>query len=152
MTFVESSSINSCINSVSLISALFPRLTILLKPIPSSIAQSNKAVPRAPLCDMNAMLPFLGSVGAKEAFNGVFVSIIPKQFGPRTRILCFLHTFITASSLFAPSIPLSLNPDERIIRILTFFSPIPSIILGTISAGTATTQRSMFPSTSRMFG
>ena len=149
---VETSFISSWTISASLISALFPKLTNLLKPIPSFFAQSNTAVPNAPLWDMKAVFPLSGRWGAKEAFRGVAVSIIPKQLGPRTRILCFLQRDITACSIFVPSTPHSLNPAEIMMRLLIPFSPISSTIVGTIRAGTATTPRSISPSTSRTLG
>ena len=51
--------------------------------MPSPAAQSRIAVPSAPDCDMNAMVPGGGIVPAKIAFSFDGVAIRPRQFGPR---------------------------------------------------------------------
>ena len=56
--------------SISSRSALLPRLIKLPNPISSAMIQSRMAVPNAPLCVMNPMLPFLGREDAKLRSKG----------------------------------------------------------------------------------
>ena len=63
---------------------------------------------------------------AKVAFNGVWVSITPKQLGPIMRALYFLALSTSASSSLFPSAPVSLNPAEITKKALVPMLPIAS--------------------------
>src|SRR3989337_1398213 len=120
MTDVSSSSARYSIKSISDKSALFPRLTNFENPTFEPIAQSSIAVHNAPDWEKNAIRPFGGIPFANDALRFEFVSISPRQFGPRSLMPRFLAFDRTSFSSLAPSAPVSLNPADIII---TAFMP-----------------------------
>lgn len=56
------------------------------KPIFLSFAQSNTVVQTAADCEMNAIFPGLAATGENVQLNLCQGKIIPKLFGPKTRI------------------------------------------------------------------
>ncbi len=78
----------------------------------------------------------------------VFMS--PRQLGPRRCIWCLLQIFSSSFSRSRPSSPVSLKPAEMTMSPFTFFCPASFATIGTISAGTATTPKSIFSFTSNV--
>ena len=71
--------------SDSEMSALFPRLTNLEKPMFRPMAQSSTAVQSAPDWEKKEMKPFGGVPRENDAFSEACVLIRPRQLGPSTR-------------------------------------------------------------------
>ena len=63
-----------------------PSDTIELKPTSSCAAQSRMAVRSAPDCEMKPTRPGLAMPAAKVAFIRSIGFMMPRQFGPTTRI------------------------------------------------------------------
>ncbi len=138
--------------SASLRSDLFPKLTNWLNPRPVLRLQSKMAKHRAPLWDINAMLPLSAIFLAKVALKGVWVSMTPRQLGP-TILIPYLRAISTSfSSSSRPSFPISLKP--AVITIMCFTPALPhSSATGTDTlAGTQSTATSMGCLTSKIEG
>ena len=149
ITSVLSSSASCSITSISDMSALFPRLTTLLNPIPSDTLQSIIATVIAPLCDTNAMFPGSGIICANDAFSGVCISKLPRQLGPWMFMSYFLAIADNSSSSFTPSPPTSLNPAVRTMTFLIPLCPHSSKEALVNFEGIATTAKSHSPSISK---
>ncbi len=132
-------------------STLLPMLMTFEKPMFCASASSTVAAQMAPLCDTSATTPYFGVIFRKVEFIMLLVDrlIMPRQFGPITRIPYFLAISPTSFSSFAPASSTSLNPAETIIAPLIPFLPTSSITAGVNLLGAATTARSTDSETSR---
>ena len=102
------------------------------------------AMPNAPLCDMKAMRPVSGRVGAKVAsmLTAGSVLITPMQFGPIIRMpYCRTRSPSRASNRF-PSSPVSAKPAVITTRPVTPFFAQSSTTPSTSSRGTTMTAMS----------
>ena len=123
-------------------SSIEPSDTIELKPTLSRAAQSRIAVSRAPDCEMKPTRPGLAMPAANVAFIAPTGFMIPRQFGPRTRIpwrRAFSRTWRSSST---PSGPISLNPALMITTARTPAAPHSSMRPGAVRAGVTITARS----------
>jgi len=148
MTCVSGSSCQACMKSISLRSALLPRLMKFTKPTSVIAAQSRMAVPSAPDWVMMETLPRGGISLAKDALHREIVLMMPRQLGPTIRMPYCVAICFTSFSSRAPSGPTSLNPAEMITRFLMPFSPHSRAAPGTSLAGMTMTARSTGPGTS----
>src|SRR3989344_2191817 len=143
MTEVSSSFAKYSSKSISDKSALLPRLINFENPTLTPIAQSSIAVHNAPDCEKNAILPLGGIPFANDALSIEFVSISPRQFGPRSLMPSpFAFKAISFSSL-APSAPVSLKPADMIMTALIFFLAQSSSTGGINFGGITTIARSI---------
>ena len=132
-------------------SVLFPMLTNIEMPRPSSLALARIASPSAPLWDRNAADPRSGLAAAKEAFNRTpgAVLITPMQLGPTILIPARRTSSRSLPSSAFPSLPASRKP-----AVITI-SPRPPLRLhssttrSTVCRGTTMTARSTSSGMSR---
>ena len=122
-----------------------PTLITTEKPISSGRDQSTTMVITAPDWEMNAIEPGFGETGSKVVLIPYGGSMIPRQFGPTTRIPAARAFAITCSSRSRPASPDSRKPAERITASRTPAAPASAITPGTSSAGTAMTAISTGP-------
>jgi len=123
-----------------------------LNPTCCCLAQSRTAVQSAPDCDTNAMSPASGVIAAKDTFTPAPGLIIPRQFGPISRMLYVRQWERMISHIFRPSSPASANPAEMMISPGTFALPHCSTTPGTAGAGMQITARSTGSGVLAMFG
>src|SRR5258706_15555942 len=114
MTSVASSDSQYCNRSLPETSALLPTLTNDETPRPSCPACAIRAKPNAPDCELIAMLPAVGSTGAKVPSIRISEAVLtrPIQFGPTRRIPDARQTASSSACQEAPSAPTSANPAE----------------------------------------
>src|SRR3990170_2910840 len=146
MTDVSSSSARCSSKSISDKSALLPRLMNFEKPTFEPIAQSSIAVHNAPDWEKNAIRPFGGIPFANDALRFEFVSISPRQFGPRSLMPRFLAFDRTSFSSLAPSAPVSLKPADIMIAPFIPFLAQSSSTGGINFGGITIIARSIVPS------
>jgi len=111
-------------------------------------------LPRAPLCETNAMLPTGGSDSLKVALSPTAGSVLntPKQFGPTSERWCSRARSMTSASSAAPASPTSRNPDEMTIAPFAPARPSSSMVSATRGAGTITTPSSGASGSARRSG
>jgi hypothetical protein len=108
------------------------------------------ASPSAPLCDMKAMRPRAGGVGAKVALSWTAGAefTIPMQLGPMRRMPYARQIRTSVLCRSTPAPPVSANPALTTTSARTPLRPHASAASSTASAGTAITARSTGPGTS----
>ena len=126
-------------------SALFPTLTNDESPIWRSAARRRMAMPSAPLCDDNAIVPAGGQSGENDAFIRTAGSVLrsPIQFGPIIRIPYPRTRSANASCRASPSPPISENPAVMTTIDFTDAAAQSSTAERTQSGGTTITARSV---------
>src|SRR5271157_608801 len=140
MIFVFGSSARYSRKSLSSTSALLPREMNAENPISLSTLQSLTPVMMAPDWLIMAMLPSFGVSGAKVEL--CLRLMMPRQFGPSTRMPAALHRSMNWASSFEPSAPTSLNPAVMTTMALTHLVTQPSIASKIALAGMQMTARS----------
>jgi hypothetical protein len=133
-------------------STMFPRLTMRLNPTPEPTAQSITAAAMAPDCETNAMSPGRGIPTTNVVLSGVYVSMVPMQFGPITRTPYCSAMRLISCSRASPSGPVSRNPPLTMIAALMPRRPHASTWPATAAAGTTITAMSTGSGTSSTLG
>ena len=113
-----------------------------LKPTSSWAAQSRIAVSSAPDCETNPTRPGFAIPAANVALNAPMGFMIPRQFGPTTRMPCRRAAASTCRSSSTPAAPTSLNPALMMITPRTPASPHSSTRPGAVFGGVTMTARS----------
>ena len=138
--------------SDSEMSALFPRLTNLEKPMFRPMAQSSTAVASAPDWEKKEMKPFGGVPRENDAFSEACVSISPRQLGPSTRTPEDVAASRRDRSRATPAPPISLNPAEMTIPARIPFAASRGIPSRMAPGATTKTPRSTGPGIASMDG
>ena len=99
--------------SISLMSALLPMLTSLLKPMPSARAMSTIAASSEPDWEKKPTCPCSGKSPPNEALSLQAGAISPRQFGPIIRMPERRTMAASSSSIRRPSSPTSLKPGSN---------------------------------------
>ena len=133
-------------------SSIEPRLTIELKPTSSCAAQSRIAVRSAPDWLMKPTRPGFAMPAANVAFIRPIGFMIPRQFGPTTRIPYRRAASRTWRSSSTPSSPTSLKPALMMMIPETPASPQSITSCGALFAGVTMTARSTGSPIAAMLG
>ncbi len=141
---MESSSIQYCMKSLPDTSTRLPADPNVEMPRLRRAADARTAMPRAPDWANSPNLPRGGTTGASEALRLTAASVlmIPKEFGPTTRIPAPRARRTSSAWSRAPSRPSSAKPDDTTSSALTPASAHSSTTSRTAWAGTAMTARS----------